>query len=212
MDEKVKIYVVDDDEAVRSSLRLLLRSAGYSVEAMDSADSFLEDFKPGSAGCLLLDVRMPGMSGLELQKVLKERQIGIPVIIITGHGDITMAVDAMKSGAFDFLEKPFNDSELLDRVAEAVKTDLDEHHHAEALKEQVERLKSLTAREHEVMDLMVAGRLNKQIAWDLDISVRTVETHRARVMEKLGVRSLSEVVRIALTSEQEGLNASAAGN
>lgn len=192
------IYIVDDDEAVRSALSLLMRAEGFKAQCFASADAFLAAFQPESASCLLVDVRMPGMSGLELQQQLAQRQIPLPVIIMTGHGDVAMAVAAMKAGAMDFIEKPFRNQDLLDRIQQCIeKYDqqlLDKQQRTKAM----ELLALLTEREREVMDLLVTGKLNKQIAAELDISVRTAEAHRARIMEKLQVRTLADVVRISL--------------
>jgi len=194
---KPLVYVVDDDYGVRDSLSFLLRSVGIDNEAYESASRFLEAFQPGRVSCLIADIRMPGMSGLELQDELNRRHISIPVIFITGHGDVPMAVTAMKAGAMDFLAKPFRDQELLDRVNAALGQ-------AEAAfagqQKEIEarvRYESLTPRETEVMAMVVKGCANKVIAMDLGVSQRTVELHRARVMQKMAVRSLAELVRLA---------------
>ncbi|MGD8572356.1 MAG: response regulator [Gammaproteobacteria bacterium] len=200
MTVKHRIFIVDDDEAVRHSLQLLMKSAQIDAEVYESAVEFLKRFDPADWGVVLADVRMPGMSGLELQQELIARKIEMPMIIMTGHGDIAMAVAAMKSGAADFIEKPFKNQDLLDKIqqcfTQAEKMHLNQQQHAEA----AERLGRLSSREKEVMDLMVAGKLNKQIAAELDISIRTVEAHRAKIMEKLEANSLPDVVRIALQS------------
>jgi two-component system response regulator TtrR len=192
------VHVVDDDEAIRDSMTLYLKSMGLDARTYASAEEFLEAPEPVRPACLVADVRMPGMSGLELQKLLRKRGSSMPVIFITGHGDIGMAVDAMKEGASDFLEKPLDNSLLLERILENLEKDVDiqvrEHQQSDA----GERLERLTAREREVMDMLVQGKLNKVIAADLGISVRTVEAHRARIMEKLDARSLSDIVRLAL--------------
>ena len=195
------IYIVDDDEAVRSALALLMKSVGLTAQTYASADAFLEAFNPDRAGCLVVDVRMPGMSGLELQEVLVKRRIHIPVIIMTGHGDVSMAVKAMKAGASDFIEKPFKNQELLDRIKQCVAKSDQLHMDQQRRKEAVERLALLSEREREVMDLLVDGKLNKQIAAELNISIRTVEAHRAKVMDKLEANSLPEVVRISLLAD-----------
>jgi FixJ family two-component response regulator len=202
MDEHVgsgsTVFVVDDDEGVRRSLALLLGSVGYRVSPSASARQFLNEYDPHRPGCLVLDVRMPEMSGLELQRELNQKGAALPVIFITGHGDVPMAVEAMKHGAFDFIQKPFRDQDLLDRVNRALQ--LDASHRAELVHrdELVRRRDSLTPREHEVMDLIVEGKANKVIAQDLSMSERTVEIHRSRVMEKMGARSVAQLVRMSI--------------
>ncbi len=195
------VFVVDDDEAVRASLRLLLKSVGLPATAYSSAQEFLAGYDPRHPGCVVLDVRMPGMSGLELQQILNVRGATIPVIFITGHGDIPMAVEAMQHGAFDFLQKPFRDQDLLDRVQRALERD---HRTRQELKEKDrirDRLTSLTPREHEVLTLITRGKPNKVVAADLGVSQRTVEIHRARVMEKMGASSFAQLVRMVLDTE-----------
>ena len=190
------ITVVDDDAAARSSLRLLLKSLGLSAVAYDSAAAFLASYDPEQPGCLLLDIRMPVVSGLELQQQLNLRGAITPIIFITGHGDVPMAVEAMQHGAFDFLQKPFRDQELLDRVQQALARDRsirDQLRSQEAIKH---RLDSLTAREHDVLGLVTEGAPNKIIAHKLGISQRTVEIHRARVMEKMSADSLAQLVHM----------------
>ena len=193
------VFVVDDDEAVRRFLGGLIASVGLRVETYASAREFLDAFEPGSPGCLLLDIRMPGMSGLELQKELAERAVGLPVIILTGHGDVQLAVHAMKAGAVDFIEKPFNNELLLDRiqkaVAEGVLADSARVKHDEV----TGRMRLLTARESQVLDLVVAGETNKGVARRLDISEKTVEVHRAKVMEKMRAKSLAVLVKMVAT-------------
>jgi two-component system response regulator FixJ len=197
------VFVVDDDEGVRNSLRFLLKSVGLPARALASAGEFLESYQPSQPGCLVLDVRMPGMSGLELQQQLNLRGAVIPVIFITGHGDIPMAVEAMQQGAFDFLQKPFRDQDLIDRIQRALERDgrnraaLDEHARVR------ERLDSLTPREREVLALMTRGKPNKIMAAELGLSQRTVEIHRARVMEKSGAASLAQLVRMVLDLEPD---------
>ena len=192
------VFIVDDDEAVRASLRLLLKSVGIAATAIGSAREFLARHDAAQPSCLLLDIRMPGMSGLELQQALNLRGQIIPVIFITGHGDVPMAVEAMKNGAFDFLQKPFRDQELIDRVQLALAKDkenrvaLSQHSKIKA------HLESLTPREREVLDLMTRGKPNKVMAADLGISQRTVEIHRARVMEKMEASSLAQAVRMMM--------------
>jgi two-component system, LuxR family, response regulator FixJ len=193
------VYVVDDEEDVRESLRMLIRSVGLKVEVCASAREFLDSYVPGQPGCLVLDVRMPGMSGLELQDQLAAHHITLPVIIISGHGDVPMVVRAMKSGAIDFIEKPFNDQLLLDRVQHLITLDLEAHQSRQRQGAIQARLARLTPREHEVMLRVIAGKLNKVIASELGVSTRTVEIHRARVMEKLSARSVGELVQMAIS-------------
>lgn len=192
------VFVVDDDEGVRNSLRFLLRSVGLPTRMLSSAGEFLESYKPSQAGCLVLDVRMPGMSGLELQQQLNLRGATLPVIFITGHGDVPMAVEAMQQGAFDFLQKPFRDQDLLDRIQRALERDA-RNRSALAEHEKIrERIASLTPREREVLALMTQGKSNKVMAAALGVSQRTVEIHRARVMEKSGATSLAQLVRMIM--------------
>ena len=195
------IFVVDDDEGVRNSIRFLLKSVGLATKTLASASEFLETYKPRQPGCLVLDVRMPGMSGLELQQQLNLRGAIIPVIFITGHGDIPMAVEAMQHGAFDFLQKPFRDQDLIDRIQRALERDA----HNRAALAQHDRIRarfdSLTPREREVLALMTRGKPNKVMAAELGVSQRTVEIHRARVMEKTGAASLAQLVRMAMDLE-----------
>jgi FixJ family two-component response regulator len=197
------IFVVDDDEGVRNSLRFLLKSVGLVARSLASASEFLEVYRPNQPGCLVLDVRMPGMSGLELQQQLNLRGATIPVIFITGHGDVPMAVEAMQHGAFDFLQKPFRDQDLIDRIQRALERDsrsrtaLAQHDKIRA------RLASLTPREREVLALMTRGKPNKVMAAELGVSQRTVEIHRARVMEKSGAASLAQLVRMVMDLETE---------
>ena len=193
------VFIVDDDEAVRGSLRLLIRSVGLQAKACASAKEFLEGYDADQPGCLLLDVRMPGMSGLELQQELNQRGATIPVVFITGHGDVPMAVEAMQHGAFDFLQKPFRDQDLLDRVQRALGRDAESRAALAARAQIAERLASLTPRELEVMRLVTRGKANKVIAHELSISPRTVEIHRARVMEKMDAGNLADLVRKALS-------------
>ena len=189
------IYVVDDDDALRDSLRWLLESAGYRVADFSSTEPFLDAFEPGAAACLLLDVRMPGMSGIELQEQLLRRDQRIPIIFITGHGDVPMAVGAIKRGAFDFIEKPFRDDELLARIRSAIAVECRGTAQQQAA---ASRLATLSRRERDVMEGAVAGKPNKIIADELGISIKTVEAHRARMMGKLGVSSIAELVRLVL--------------
>lgn len=193
------VYVVDDDAAVRDSLGLLLKSVGIENETFDSATAFLEGFDPNRIACLVADIRMPVMTGIQLQKELLARKVAIPIIFITGHGDVPMAVNAMKDGAVDFLTKPFRDRDLLDRVKAALSGAAADFEGQQKLQLVRERFESLTPRETEVMGLVVQGLANKVIAMDLGVSQRTVELHRARVMQKMHVRSLAELVRQAET-------------
>ncbi len=192
------VFVVDDDEAMRNSLRWLIESVDLPVQCHDSAESFLESYYPGRSGCLLLDVRMPGMSGLELQEYLKRNEINIPVIVITGHGDVPMSVRAMKEGAIDFIEKPFNDELLLDAIRNALALDARQREKQALRAELASRLALLTPREHEVMGMVTAGRSNKEIAGALGVSAKTVEAHRAKVMDKMKAGSLAELVRMSM--------------
>jgi two-component system response regulator FixJ len=198
------IFIVDDDEAIRDSLQLLLRVAGFAqTDAYESSRRFLDAAKPQPGDCLLLDVRMPDMDGLELQAELNRRAIRLPVIVMTGHGDVPIAVRAMKAGAVDFIEKPFTDDLLIDSVRRALALSAETLRVSEEVSETLRRIETLTAREREVLGGMVAGHPNKVIAHDLGISPRTVEIHRARVMEKMDARSLSALVRMALASGLE---------
>jgi len=196
------IFLVDDDEAVRDSLGLLMKSVSLTSQSFASADEFLAQYDPENPGCLILDIRMPGMSGIELQEKLIEMRAILPIIFITGHGDIPMAVEAMQRGAVDFIPKPFRDHELLDRVNKALK--IDEENRSSMLEQEEieERIGSLTPREKQVMELVVQGKANKVIAGDLDVSQRTVEIHRSRVMEKMKARSLAQLVRMTLQFER----------
>jgi two-component system response regulator FixJ len=201
MNEPETVVVVDDDEAVRSALRLLLQTMGLTTRSFASAAEFLAGWDPRAPGCLVLDVRMPGMSGLELQNELNLRGATLPVIFITGHGDVPMAVEAMQQGAFDFLQKPFRDQDLLDRIRRALAHDR-EQRTVIARKDEIRaRLESLSPREREVLALMTKGRPNKLMAVDLDLSQRTIEIHRARVMEKMEAGSLAQLVRMTLEVE-----------
>jgi two-component system response regulator FixJ len=192
------VIVVDDDTAVRQGLRFMLRAAGYSVDAFPSARSFLEDYDPRRGGCLLLDVQMPQMTGLELQQRLNVRGWRIPVIFITGHGTVPLAISAMKAGAFDFIEKPLREDALLESIERAL------HWNDRAYEERLERatlqtrVASLTPREREVFELVARGEPNKVIARHLGISFRTIELHRAHIIEKLQARSLSDLIRMGI--------------
>jgi len=195
------VFIVDDDEAVRDSLGLLLRSAGYRARCYAGARDFLKAFDPRDYGCLVLDIRMPGMTGLELQKHLAEIGCNIPIVFITGHGDIPMAVEAVRQGAVDFLQKPFQDQELVDRINDAMKLAAEQREGELERLEILDRIESLTAREKQVMGQVVLGKANKVIAGDLGVSQRTVEIHRARVMEKMQANSLAHLVRMVMVAE-----------
>lgn len=192
------VYIVDDDQAIRHAMELLMRSVGLSYEIFPSASDFLAKHTNDRAGCLVLDIRMPGIGGLELQEKLNESGSTLPIIFITGHGDVPMAVDAMQKGAVDFIQKPFRDQELLDRINEALETDLERRTARQEKAEVLEKIGKLTNREREVFDLVVTGKPNKVIAYELGVSQRTIEIHRARVMEKMQARSLAELVRMHL--------------
>ncbi len=196
------VFIVDDDREVRQAVALLMESVGLPVETYGSADQFLGAFDPERPGCLILDVRMPGMSGLELQAQLAAAEIHPPVIIITGHGDVPMAVRAVQAGAVDFIEKPFNDQALLDSVHRALEQDARRRGQVRELAGIRRRLDSLTPREREVLKLVVSGLRNKMIAAELDVSQSTVEAHRARVMEKMQARTLSDLMRMVLSLEE----------
>lgn len=192
------VFVVDDDRMFRDSLRWLLTSVKLDVAMFASAQEFLDAVRPGQTGCLVTDVRMPGMSGLELQRAMASRGITLPVIVMTAHGDVDMAVQAMKGGAMDFIQKPFNDQDFLDRVQaginESVRTEADRSRQADT----ASRLSQLTPREREVLDYIIDGKTNRIIAETLGISEKTVEAHRAKVMEKTQAGSLAELIRIVL--------------
>jgi FixJ family two-component response regulator len=198
------VFVVDDDEAVRDSLGFLMKTIGLSHETYALALDFLAAFNPNRSGCLLLDIRMPGMSGLELQKELARRHSILPIIFITGHGDVPMAVEAMREGAFDFIQKPFRDQDLIDCVHNAL--ELDNRNRAALIqREQVSRnLNTLTERERQILDRVVDGKSNKTIANELFLSQRTVEVHRAHVMEKMQADSVAHLVRMIVNINQDG--------
>ncbi len=197
------VIVIDDDEAIRQSLKLLFHSVRLPVTLYASAQEFLRSFRADQPGCLVVDVRMPGMSGLELQQELNLRGAMIPVIFITGHGDISMAVEAMQHGAFDFLPKPFRDQDLLDRIQRAIEKDAADRSEVGRDEKIRERLESLTPREREVLELVIIGKPNKIMAADLDVSQRTIEIHRARVMEKMHAGSLAQLVRMTMELKEK---------
>ena len=190
------VFIVDDDPAIRIAMQALMESVHLQHEIFGSADEFLEQFNDDRAGCLILDIRMPGLGGLELQELLVQRHSTLPIIFITGHGDVPMAVEAMQKGAVDFIQKPFRDQDLLDRIHHALKADRERRVEQRQHSEVAERVARLTNREHEVFDLVVTGKANKVIAYELGVSQRTVEIHRARVMEKMEARSLADLVKL----------------
>jgi two-component system response regulator FixJ len=194
------IYIVDDDEAVRDSLRLMLEANGYAVIAYPSGDAFVQHLPAEPEGCLLIDVRMPGRGGLEVQEELRGRHVPLPVIVMTGHGEVPLAVRAMKAGAVDFVEKPFSDDVILASIGRALELGQQTRQQETVAAGVASRLALLTERERQVLEGLVAGQPNKVIAYELSISPRTVEIHRARVMEKMQARSLSELVRMALAA------------
>ena len=200
MKEQITVFIVDDEEDVRDSLKMLIESVGLTAETYDSAQAYLENFDASRAGCLILDVRMRGMSGLSLQEYLKNNEpLHPPIIIITGHGDVQMAVRAVKSGASEFLENPFNEQQLLDSIHIAIEQDAEQRGKASQLAEIQKRVDKLTDREKEVMELIVTGMLNKNIAGELHISQSTVEAHRSKVMEKMEARTLSDLMRMIIS-------------
>jgi RNA polymerase sigma factor (sigma-70 family) len=197
-EKQIKVVVVDDDAALRDSIVWLLEGEGMRVRAFASAEDFLAHLKSLDASVLVLDVRMPGMTGTELQDELARRKVYTPIIFITGHGDVPMAVEAIKRGAFDFIEKPFNDAQLVKLIQRAAERASAQSEELESQKIAHERLAKLSPREREVLELVVKGKLNKTIADVLGISIKTVEAHRARVMEKMQVNSLAELVQLTL--------------
>jgi FixJ family two-component response regulator len=191
------VFIVDDDDAVRRFLSGLIESVELRAKSFASAGDFLEAYEPGQPGCLVLDVRMPGMSGLELQRELADQAIDLPVIILTGHGNVQLAVHAMKAGAIDFIEKPFDNELLLDRIQRAVAENVRAGSERIKRVEIAERMQQLTPRECEVLELVVTGQTNKGVARYLDISEKTVEIHRANVMRKMRAKSLADLVKMA---------------
>ncbi|PLY13946.1 MAG: DNA-binding response regulator [Sedimenticola sp.] len=203
MTYETTVFIVDDDQEVRDALQLLMESVGLRVQAFSSAQAYLDQFDPELPGCLVLDVRMPGMSGLDLQAKLVEERLHPPIVIITGHGDVPMAVRAVQAGAVDFVQKPFNDQALLDSVHRALSRDAEQRGEASRLQDIQGRFNRLTPREQEVLELVIAGKRNKVIAADLGISQSTVEAHRAKVMEKMEANTLSDLMRMMLALETE---------
>ena len=196
--KKGTVYVVDDDEAVRDSLQWLLEGKGYRVRCFDSAESFLSRYDAREVACLLVDIRMGGMTGLELQARLIEIRSPLPIVFITGHGDVPMAVDTMKKGAMDFIQKPFNEADLVRLVEQMLEHAKDSFAESQLAANRDSLLSKLTMRESQVLERIVAGRLNKQIADDLGISIKTVEAHRANIMEKLSANTVADLLKIAL--------------
>ena len=201
MDKQETVFVVDDDEGIREGLALLLETVGQPYELYSSAIEFLDAYDASKGGCLVLDIRMPRMSGLDLQEKLNEQGSLLPIIFITGHGDIQMAVEAMRRGALDFIRKPFREQDLLDRINEALAFDAGKRKNIAERQQLLDKVAALSEREREVFHRVAAGEMNKVIAQDLGISARTVEVHRSQVMKKLGVRTLAQLVRIKIEAE-----------
>ena len=196
--KKGTVYIVDDDEAVRDSLQWLLEGKDYRVRCFESAEAFLARFDPREVACLIADIRMDGMSGMELQDRLIERQSPLPIVFITGHGDVPMAVETMKKGALDFIQKPFNEEHLLPLVERMLDRARESFAAQQVVANREALIAKLTSREAQVLERIVAGRLNKQIADDLGISIKTVEAHRANIMEKLNAATVADLLKIAL--------------
>lgn len=201
MTNESTVFIVDDDRGLRNAMELLMRSVALPFQTFGSADEFLSQHQGDSGGCLVLDIRMPGLGGLELQDRLIEAGSTLPIIFITAHGDVPMAVEAIQKGAFDFIQKPFRHQDLLERIREALQADVERRVEREKRTDVSGRLEKLTPREREVMKLVVTGKPNKIIAFELDLSQRTVEIHRARVMKKMGAGSLADLVRMDLDTE-----------
>ena len=198
------VHIIDDDQALRESLAFLLRTHQLEVRCFDSAKTFVDALPDASLGCVITDIRMPGMSGIDLLRRLKELKVGVPVIVITGHGDVSLAVEAMKIGAADFFEKPFNDDQLVASVRAALQQRQDQTKRGAERTEIEHRISKLSAREKDVLAGLIEGRANKQIAFDLGISPRTVEIYRANLMNKMQADSLSDLVRMALVVQMQG--------
>ena len=198
MSAKPLIHIVDDDEAMRDSLAWLLDGDRYAVHTYASGEDFLERHAPGRPACVILDIRMPGISGVEVHERLVRRGAMTPVIFVTGHGDVPMAVEAIKRGAFDFIEKPFSETKLMAIIGRALEDDERRAGETSALSEVAQRLSKLSPREREVLDLVIAGKMNKTIADAMNISIKTVEAHRAKVMDKMGAKSLAELVQLVV--------------
>lgn len=201
MTNKQTVYIVDDDADVREGFGLLMETVGQNYRVYKSALEFLDDFHDEMRGCLVLDIRMPRMSGLDLQDRLAEQDSLLPIIFITGHGDIPMAVEAMRRGAVDFIRKPFREQNLLDRINEALDIEAGKRQHVRDQEQVFDRFTSLSDRELEVLELVAIGKMNKVVASDLGISERTVEVHRSHLMQKLGVQTLAQLIRIKIAAE-----------
>ena len=201
-EDKAIVFIVDDDASVRDSLRWLIESVQLQVQCFATAQEFLQGYQSQQTGCIVLDVRMPGLSGLDLQEELRQQGFVVPVIIITGHADVPMAVRAFKSGVFDFIEKPFNDQHLIDRIHQAIDKSRSQKVNIQRWQDARDRLQKLSSREVQVLDCIVSGSSNKTMARELDISVKTIETHRANLMSKMQAGSVSELVRVALLAER----------
>ena len=203
-DASATVFIIDDDADVCGMISNLVTSAGLPVETYGSADEFLNAYAPSRPGCVVTDVRLPGMSGLELQEALVRQNALLPVIVVTGHADVPMTVRAMKSHAIDVLEKPFNKQALLDRIQQALRTDAERRRGRASITDAAARIATLTHREQEIMDLIVEGLANKQMAYRLGLSEKTIETHRSRVMKKMSVDSVAELVRMVLAVRSAG--------
>ena len=201
-DQRPTAYVVDDDESIRALWRWLMESNGIAVKTFATAAAFIESYRSGDAGCLVLDLKLPGMSGLELQEYLNRKDIEIPIVFVTGYGDVPAAVSALKGGAVDFVQKPFGHREVLSIIEKAFQRDAEIREKHARLSIVASRLATLTEREREVLQRVIEGKPNKIIAADLDISMKTVEFHRAKVMEKMGVTSVAELVQIAMQQSE----------
>jgi len=201
-DQRPTAYVVDDDESIRALWRWLMESNGIAVKTFATAAAFIESYRSGDAGCLVLDLKLPGMSGLELQQYLNRKDIEIPIVFVTGHGDVPAAVSALKGGAVDFIQKPFSHREVLSIIEKAFQRDAEIREKHARLSIIASRLATLTEREREVLQRVIEGKPNKIIAGELDISMKTVEFHRAKVMEKMGVTSVAELVQIAMQQSE----------
>ena len=199
-DTEPTVFLVDDDHAVRDALELLLEAASFKTASFENAMAFLDAYTQNQAGCLVLDIRMPDMSGMELQDALTERGITLPIIFLTGHGNVPMSARAFRTGAIDFMEKPFDENALLERIGEAIQLDRTNRESTARRENARARLTTLTPRERQVMLLVVAGKVNKEIAAELNLSHRTVEIHRSRVMEKTGTQSLPKLIELAVAS------------
>ncbi len=195
-EQPATVFIVDDDDAIRDSMSMLMETIGLNTQSFASAQEFLDSFDVDKPGCLVLDIRMPGMSGLELQQELVRKNSMLPIVFVTGHGDIPMAVQAIQNGAADFIQKPFRDQDLLDRVNQALKSCHEVHNSQQQSQSVKAHIHNLTPREHQIMEMIVEGKANKVIAIDLGLSQRTIEAHRKNVMQKLEARSLADLVRI----------------